>query len=277
MSKRTFQVRFARPVVGADAAPLAPTLRELSGAHGAHLPAHDVGGERYQVRDLVRTGSVWRGVFGKLRDDAPHLVNGADEERELPLADGDRLLEKCHWLYRERGNLLVWQLNRASGGLTRFENYLSHLTGVLVQAPPIMNTGQIEEVLNHRVYEISYGYDRPPALDAGAPRWNQQQFDKMRALDAGHAKFEFRAQRKGQLTERAKEMVREAIGLTGVRKVRVRLTDHDDPIELFAAPLKDKISVEVLGRYPAASDVFAELEDAYDRNRSHIGAADAPA
>lgn len=274
--KRTYQVRFARPVVGKEATPLAPKLQQLFKVYGPHLPAQVCGGDRFQVRDLVRTGTVWHGVFGKLRDDAPHLVNGANEERELPLHDGDRLLEKCHFLYRERSNLLVWQLNRASGGMSRLENYLSLASEAVVLVPVLMNTAELEDALRHRIYEISYGYDRPPVMDANAPAWNQRQFDKMKAMEAGHAKFLFRAARKGQLAEGAKDMVRDAFGLNGIKKIRVRLTDESDPIDLFAAPLKHKISVEVLGRYPAAKEVFAELENAYDHNRNLIDAGNAP-
>ena len=112
MPKRKYQVRFSRPVVGEKATPLSGILGELHLAHGAHLLALDLSGERYQVRDLQKVGRVWKGTFGKLRDDAPHLVNSDNEEKELDLDDGDRLLEKCHFLYRELGNLLVWQLNK---------------------------------------------------------------------------------------------------------------------------------------------------------------------
>ena len=54
------------------------------------------------------------------------------------------------------------------------------------------------------------------------------------------------------------------------RLVRVRLTDDADPIDLFSAPLRDRITVQQQGRYPAAADVFRELESAYERNRSAI-------
>ena len=64
--------------------------------------------------------------------------------------------------------------------------------------------------------------------------------------------------------------IRRALGLSGVEKVRVRLTDDADPIDLFSAPLRDRITVQQQGRYPAAADVFRELECAYDRNRSAI-------
>lgn len=270
MKKHKYQVRFARPLAGRRGQALGVALAPLHQRHGAHLPAHDAGGERYQVRDLRKVGRVWQGTFGKLRDDAPHLVTATNEERELALDDGDRLLEKCHFLYREVGNLLVWQFNRASGGMSRFEVYMSHLWGEPVLVPVISNTGRIEEILSRSIYEVSWSFDRPQSLDGAAPRWNQAQFDTMKQMDAGHAKFDFRAQRGGQLSAAVKDMVRQALGLPGVEKIRVRLTDESDPIELFAAPLKDKIEVMQSGRYPAAADVFTALEEAYDRHRSYL-------
>lgn len=276
MAKRRYQVRFSRPIVGKSGDPLSGILGPLHQTHGTHLPALDLSGDRYQVRDLQKVGRVWKGVFGKLRDDAPNLVNSADEERELALEDGDRLLEKCHFLYREIGNLLVWQLNRTAGGMSRFEDYMSRLHGEPVLAPAITNAGRIDEILNRSIYEVSYSFDRPPSLDARSPRWNQEQFNTMKHINAGHAKFAFRAERGGQLSTAVKVMVRKALGLTGVEKIRVRLTDDADPIELFVAPLKDKIEVEQVGKYPSASTVFSELEQAYERNRAAFAAGDSP-
>ena len=271
MKKHTYQVRFSRPVVGQQGQVLSVVLTSLQQQHGTHFPALDAGGDRYQVRDLRKVGRVWQGTFGKLRDDAPHLVTASNEERELALEAGARLLEKCHFLYRELGNLLVWQFNRASGGMARFEAYMGQLCGEPVLVPAISNTRRIEEVLERNIYEVSWSFDRPPSLDGAAPQWNQDQFNTMKQMDAGHAKFDFRAQRGGQLSGAVKAMMRQALGLAGVEKIRVRLTDESDPIELFAAPLKDKIELSQSGRYPAAADVFTALEDAYDRHRSHLG------
>jgi len=274
-NRRTYQVRFGRPAIGKNGEPLTSALTALHTQHGAHLPARDLSGDRYQVRDLAKVGRVWKGIFGKLRNDAPHLVNSEDEEKELALEVGDRLLEKCHFLYREISNLLVWQLNRSSGGISRFEEYLGHLLETTALVPVVMNTGQIDEVLNRRVYEISYGYDRPPTRDKLSPIWNQREFDTMKHINAGHGKFEFRANRGDSLGNEVKAMIREALYLNGVKKVRVRLTDDADPIELFSAPLKDKIEVPMWGMYPVTADVFQELETAYHRNRSAIATENA--
>lgn len=268
MPIRKYQVRFSRPVVGKKARPLSGVLSKLHSEQGTHFHPLDLSGERYQVRDLQKVGRVWKGTFGKLRDDAPHLVTSANVEKELDLDDGDRLLEKCHFLYRELGNLLVWQLNRASGGMSRFEEYMSRLQEEPVLVPPIANTAKIEEVLGRNIYEISYSFDRPPSLDKTSPTWSQQQFNTMKQIDAGFAKFDFRADRGGQLSAEVKKMIRQALGMTGVEKIRVRLTDESDPVELFAAPLKDKIEVQQQGRYPAAADVFSNLEEAFERNRA---------
>ncbi len=276
MAKHKYQVRFARPLVGTTGGTLQSALSTLHAAHAQHLPAIDLSGDRYQVRDLHKVGRVWKGTFGKLRDDAPHLVTSANEEKELALDDGDRLLEKCHFLHRELGNLLVWQINRASGGMSRFEDYMSRVHGEPVLVPPISNEGKIEEILGRSIYEVSYSFDRPLSLDARSPKWNQAQFNTMKQIDAGYAKFDFRAERGGQLSGKVKAMVRQALRLSGVEKIRVRLTDESDPIELFAAPLKDKIQVEQMGRYPKAADVFSELEDAYERNRAALATENIP-
>ena len=76
--------------------------------------------------------------------------------------------------------------------------------------------------------------------------------------------------RKGGLAEAAKQMVRQLLNANGAEKIRVRLTDDSEPIDLFMAPLKGRIQVQMMGRYPAANDVFQALEGAYDLNRENI-------
>ena len=98
----------------------------------------------------------------------------------------------------------------------------------------------------------------------------------MSGVDAAHAKFTLRAPRGGSLADRTKQMVREMIPALGVSKVRVKLTEDKELIELFMAPLKDEIRVEMIGRYPIPLDVFEALEQAYDRCRDDIPRTSAP-
>ena len=270
MAFKNFKVFFARTAVGREGVALSPLLLKAVQEHGANLPVLDLSGEKYQMRDLQSIGTVVKGAFVKLRDDAPHVVAADDREHELALEEGDHLIEKCHFLLRERGNVLVWQANRSAGGLTRAQDYLSALLQELVALPHVMNDAELEKVLNGNLYELDFAYDRPAAIAGQAPRWNQNAFDMMAGVDAAHAKFTLRAPRNGSLSERIKQMVREVLGATGTGKVRVKLTEDKEPVELFMAPLKDSIRVEMFGRYPAAATVYQELEAAYERQKPLI-------
>lgn len=245
-------------------------LLEAHQAHGDSFPVVVLSGEKYQIRNLRQVGRVWKGSFAHLRDDAPHVASPAGVERELALDEDEHVIEKCFFLYREQSNVLVWQVNRQAGGLSRFAQYLSQVFDEVVTLPMVMNEAEMERVLNGDVYQVDFAYDRPQSLTNGVPQWNQNAFDMMSRVDAAHAKFSLRAARRGSLLATVKTMLRELIPTDGVAKLRVKLTDETDPIELFMAPLKDTIRVALYGRYPRSSDVYAELESAFTRNTASI-------
>lgn len=268
---KTYKVYFSRPFIDEPGIQLAQRLLIATQQYGQHLPIMVLHGEKFQMRDLQQVNTVWKGSFAKLRDDAPHVVAANDQEHPLHLEDGAHIIEKCHFLLRERENLLVWQVNKTAGGLSRTEDYLKQVLDTRVLFPQIMNNDQLDRVMAGQIYELDFSYDRPPQLDLDAPRWNQDTFDIMANINAAHAKFMMRAPNRRQgLAQAAKQMIIQALRLRGPRKIRVFLTDESEPIELFMAPLKDTIRVEMLGRYPEASRVFEELEAAYDRQHENI-------
>ena len=270
MTMKDYRVLFTRTAMGQQGVSIAARLSALLQAHGPHLPAARLSGEMFQLRNLRRVGSVWSGSFAKLRDDAPHVVDRSGSEHQLNLAAGSHIIEKCHLLYREQNNVLVWQVNRASGGLTRFEQYLSQVTGEAVLLPLVMNEAELQRMLDGQVYEVDFVFDRPQQLTTNTPRWTQQAFDMMSGVDAAHAKFSFRAARAGFLSNPVKRSVQAMMSIAGIGKLKVRLTDDTDPIDLFLAPLRDTIRVPLLGRYPNEANVFTGLEEAYTRNASSI-------
>ena len=276
MKKKTFKIVFARTSVGEDGRPIARYLRSAFNSHGSNLPAVQLDIERFQFRDLKNVGAVWTGTFVKLRDDAPHIVAADDIEHELDLEVGDRVIEKCHFIYRTRQNLLIWQVNRLAGGLSRAEQYFGQLFGQVVALRQLMDEAALEEKLNGHLYEIDFAYDPPAQLPAGNPAWNQDAFDIMNRIDAAHAKFVFRAPRNGYLAPSAKGMVRQLVNTFGAGKIRIKLTEDMELVDLFMAPLKDSMDVELHGRYPLVEDVLEELESAYDRQRDNIAAIPEP-
>lgn len=270
MRIKSYRVHFTRTSMGQRGQSIAAPLQLLSQAHGTNLPVVDLEGEGFQVRDLVRVGTVWKGVFARLRPDAPHIVNEAGVEREIDLDEGDRILDKCHFLYREQPNVLVWQVNRNAGSLSKMQLYLSTVTDDFVELPQVMNEAELERVLAGQLYEISFGYDRPESLSGNAPRWNQDAFDMMSDVHAAKAKFMLRAPRGGHLAPSARAKVRQMLSAVGIGKVRVRLTDETNAIELFMAPLRDELEVHLNGAYPSPDEVFSALEEAYSRQSRSI-------
>lgn len=270
MRTKSYRVYFTRTSKGQRGQAIAASLLSLGQAHGTNLPVVELEGEGFQIRDLARVGMVWKGVFARLRPDAPHIVNEAGVEREIELDDGDRVLDKCHFLYREQPNVLVWQYNRNAGSLSKMHLYLSAVMDDYIELPQVMNEAELDRVLAGQMYEISFGYDRPDSLSTHAPRWNQDAFDMMSDVHAAKAKFLLRAPRGGHLAPSARERVRQMLNAVGIGKVRVRLTDEANPIELFMAPLRDEIEVYLNGAYPSPDEVFRALEEAYSRQSRSI-------
>lgn len=270
MATKEYKVLFARTSMGQNGDPITQALRGLFQAHGAHFPIHQLMGEKYQLRGLRLVGTVWTGCFVKLRDDAPHVVDSLGDEHQLNLDAGSHIIEKCHLMYREQNNVLVWQVNRSAAGLTRLEQYLSAVMSQAVLLPLVMNEAELQRMLDGQVYEVDFVFDRPQQLGDGAPQWSRQAFDMMSSVDAAHAKFSFRAERAGWLSDPVKHAVQEMRNMLGIGRLKVRLTDDTDPIELFLAPLRDTIQVPLLLRYPNESDVFTGLEEAYTRNAGSI-------
>lgn len=273
MATKQYQVRFTNTSVGRDAERVEKLYVGMALAtdrHGPNLPAIEMDGDHYQVRSLFRVGRMWRGAFARLRDDAPHVVDHRDQEHELELEEGDRLLDKSFFLYYEDRDVLVFQLSRNVGGLNQFSNYWARLLEDYVELPVAVDTERLDELLRSGIYEVQFSYARPPTQDDRAPSWSQRSFDMIRSVHAAQGSFMFRAPRHQTLGGQIRGMIRWMAQGGEVTRAKVKLTDEKDPIDLFLSPVKDRISVQMLGRYPHERSAIEALGDAYERQASRI-------
>lgn len=267
MTSKSYTVFFAKTFFLIDSTEyqLKDKLSLLFEEHKEHLPVVKVEGCIFQVRDLKKVGRVWSGTFGRLRDDAPHIVDIEDREKIIKLDDEERVLDKCYFIYYESTNVLVWQNVRSVGGLSRFGDYFGNLLGVNFIVSYVNKDDELEKIMNGgQVYQMDFSYETQISDIQNPPTWNQKGFDMMKALGAGHGKFSFRAAKNGGLLDAAKQTVRDIFGQPGVSKITVKLTDEANPIELFSAPLKAKIKVDMVNGYPDKEKVFEELNEVYD-------------
>lgn len=270
MAKRkTYAVLFATVRCGETeetTRPLSAWLPQQITRHGPNFPKIDLG-EVFQMRDVRRVGRVCMGTFCILRDDAPHLLKGrTDQEEPIPMEADDGLIDKVHFVYHESTEHLVWQQNRGVASLAKLERYLSQLLGVYTAVGQVMNMADLDSVLRQPLRELSFAFARPDNhLIQGGPRWAKSILGLMSDMHAAYGTFMLRSESGDRLSTKAAEAARTFATGQQTPRVKVKLTDESDPIELFLCPLKDEIRVELVGRYPRSTEVFEELEAAYDR------------
>jgi hypothetical protein len=272
LKSKSYRVEFTKTIVGVDpsATTLQLHLKRLLILHGAHLPEITLEQDQYQIRDLVKVGGVWQGVFARLKVDGPNIVDSKSNERQIVTNAGDRFLDKCHFLYREAKDIFVWQSNRSTASLLKVQNYLSAVLKAVVQMPLIIDIAATKRMLDDNIHELEFSYAKRKNSPNGYTGWNQAAFDLMKSVNAGQGVFVLRANLKGHLSKAAKSLALSLLGQSGVKKVRVRLTDETNPIDLFSSTLKEEINVNLPGSYPDALEVFQALEAAYDRRRADI-------
>lgn len=267
MTNRRYQVRFTRSSIGAEqpATTLATKFQLFLDTHGAHAPTQNIDGYDWQIRDLHKYGTVWRGVFARLRHDAPHILDSADQELELALEEGDRILDKVFFLYYTDPNVLVWQYDKNVTGLSRFQHYLYNSLREAVELPLIIDRQALDNILNRNIYELQFTYDRPPATQARAA-WEQSAFDMMSSIHGAIGKFVIRGERQASLGGHVRSMLRSMVNSTHMKSIRVKFTDEpSELVDLLLAPIKDHIVVPLQGRYPVTARVYEELAEAFSR------------
>lgn len=270
---KSYSVRFANSNIGADPQHqrqlrdvLPDLLAPLGQRRGSpvHLNAVTMEGDFYQVRDLVQVGQVWKGCFAKLRDEAPHIISSANVERQIQLDEGDRILEKSFFLYYENTDILVFQLSRNVGFLTRFANYWSALLSrVYVDFPAAVDANTWSELLRAGVREINFTYSRPPGNSNGGPSWTQRAMSMLQPVHGAVGKFTLRAPRGAILGGHIGDLLRWAATGGEVQRAKVLLQDETDPIDLFLAPIKVRIAIDMNGAYPDERSAYQQLADVY--------------
>ena len=169
--------------------------------HGHHLPAIEMEGEHFQVRNLSHMGRFWRGSFARLRDEAPHVIGATNIEREIDLEAGDRILEKTFFLYYEDTDIVVFQMSRNVGYLSRFAYYWSRLlNGVYVDFPPVIDADRLQEILGAGIREVNFTYARSPGSGGAGPRWTQRAMEMLMPVHGASRQRHQQIDRKNRLS-----------------------------------------------------------------------------
>lgn len=258
-------------------------LQGLAGGE-APLPAIDVRGTYYQIRELIATGpGVIRGVFGKIRhDDIPHIGSVEGEERDIELAENEGLIEKNHFLFFKKWRLVVWQQNGHAANIDRFGAYLTDFSEETISLNPVFQPDAMKRLLQgeNQLRRLELSIAKPTNAELYVAR-DKTPDDDLIALLADSGAFKIRLDlaanghsrdpRQRYLPSRMKAVMKRVMGRDDVEVKRATVQVEDEhglshPIDLIADRLRSTQDVSMLGRYPDPADMFRALRAARDEN-----------
>lgn len=273
MAEKSYRVFFYTTAIGNKGSTLREGLDQLKGSmtpngHLTHQPFDD---HIFQLRDLAYDNSKggWRGVFGRLRADAPNVITADDMENALPLSPTDLLIEKSHFLYKPKENLLIWQSNIDVGAINRFALYLSNVLNDQVWLNLIVDVPNLQKVMNGIVkyYEIKVATPKSPLEKV--PSYSQAMFDLMSDVGGSTIKYRVSAGR-DSLDEKVKRTIKNLMDEPTTESLKVGLDGELDPVDLFTDKISAKITVTLNGHYPKPADIYNSLDYAYHQNRDQL-------
>lgn len=273
MANKSFRVRFYAGVTEQGETPVNEIFSGLCQNAGLQPHLRD-GTVAYELRDLVplNGGKVFRGVLAVLRDDAPNIRDAGGAERPIALAEDEHIIEKNHFLYYSEKQLLAWQVNGRGSHISRMEKYLSHVSQATVGLADVVQPNALRRLQGGTVKRLKVRIAASKNAAAVNPHdWEASTFDLMNGIGASTITVEVSAGRTlGKLGDRVGTIVHRLIERDDTRAVQVTMTGEQEPIDLFADCITDMITVPMIGVYPVAEDIFAELEKAKQRNQAAL-------
>lgn len=223
----------------------------------------------------VRVNSVcpekkqYRASFVRFRDELPIVGNRVSSEEKPPkLDDGDEVLEKNHFSLFVNDNgveIIAYQVSMEGsdvGALARYFTFAGGgqhsvsfdevLTGDSLQK---LNQGTLKAV----EFEIAKPRSRAFAPDPN-DTWTSDAMKFMTSTGGTRYKVKVLTTSKDKgLIGTIKDQIGLLLKSTQTKKLTVRLSDLDHPLDLFADRVFDKITVDLKNGRPDSTQIFTEI------------------
>ena len=273
---KEYTIEFFVGQVGADgsAGEVGDLLQRLQ---QGGIPVYQSGSLSYDIRDLMVTPKGAFGVFAKYRtSDIPHIGVPGGGEREVEINDDEGLIEKNHFLYYRKRQLLIWQLNRHGSTERRFAEYLCDCNAETVAFHPVYQPDAVRRLMRNevvpRALTVSMARPTNPELfrdneltrglvsilsQAEGTRLQIRITSDLRSTDAADRR----------LSDRVKAAMRELAAertVVSVAKMDVEEDGITHPLDLLHDRITSRQSVEMAGRYPLQTAMFEALKTAHD-------------
>ncbi|MER2373349.1 DUF6731 family protein [Photorhabdus laumondii] len=244
------------------------------------------GDTAYQIRG-VTFGADMKSITGYLvrfRLDKPAVGSKSSlEEEYLELDEGKEFIEKNHFvLFKENEDVEIigYQCSREGGVISVLSKYLTDTTegkevigfdDILTKESldVIFKKGLIKSVEFSVAKPLRKEY-QPDPEDA----WTQESFDMLK--DVGGTRFTGKIaiiSKSQGLLQKVKDNIRSLLNSEHTKKLKVKISGMEDPIDLFAARIHGKIDVLVgEGGEISSTDIYQGIRSIKDQKQHHFDA-----
>lgn len=244
---------------------------------------HDNGGYKREFYDLKKRKVG--GCFGSLRkfrnDDLPKISSLGGSELELPLIDGQGLVEHNCFAFFPKYNVVAIHYNAHANHHSRFVDTLIGLWGTKVELTPLIAADTFKRLnkTGTTLVEIEAKIPKPqnPALLPDPDNFSQDALDLLNKSGADSLSFKLGIDRRlkgmGRLTNELKNTMR-TLSQYDPSKLTALIDEGGiiSPIDLIADRIKSTQPVSASGRYIARETLYNAIEIAYAELESDIDA-----
>lgn len=231
-------------------------------------------GHDFELRDVQidPSGQYVRGTLARIREDRPPVRDANKAVQPLNLAPGSNLLESNYFHYRRRDRLLLWHFNLRANFSSNFAQMLTRLTGnqLTYSATQVVKHSVLDNDTPIDVVDFSVSAPRSrltrDSLDEVDPSsWGWfNPFQTMTDTGASTMSARIATRRSAGLNQGAvRRLIQGLQSTVNTKRLRVELTNVDEPIDLLADRFKYKTEVQLdLHRNPHTASIWRAFDEA---------------
>lgn len=278
LKRRSFKVRFftASCITEKNNKKLIELLRKVDATPG--LPPARL---MYQLRGLEidEVKKEARGYFARFSDDAMVVSSATTPQEEIvELEDGKSYIAKNAFiLYFDdpKHEVIQYQTRLDGGHISAFAKYLTEINGneFAVSFDDVLTPDAMQQLKDGVIKAVEFRIAKPTAKRYAPDPEDTWTNDAMQFMSAaGATTFAGKiSTRKAGVGLAVKEAVGRLFKSPQTRSLKVKLSDHDEPIDLFAERIAGKIEISEgkdgtppVGVYSAMRKEKVRLQDQLD-------------
>lgn len=289
MTARTkkYTVRFYKARYGADgkAGNLFDLFTTLSKKRKP-LNVMQAGDTAYQMRGITKSvdGKSFSAYLVRFRIDKPAVGSKLTlAEEYLELAKGKEFIEKNHFIiFKEQSDveILGYQCSREGGVISALAHYLTFIIDLkeTITFDDILTKESLDAVFKKGlIRNVEFSVAKPTNKEyklKPEDTWTQESFEMLKEVGASTftAKIGVKS-RNGGLLKKAQTKIRQLMKSEYTKRLKVKVSGIDEPIDLFAERIHDRIEVPVSdGGVINSIDIYNEIRNVKDQKQQHLNA-----